>query len=297
METINFDSNKTKVLLIGVTKFYDDSTIHAIPNVKRNITLLKKAFLSNNVLNITEEDLTVSFNETKTEIERKLIQASRDAENHNYTLLVYYAGHGLISTQDFRLYLTASNTTNDYLETDGINISRFKEIIESSRAGRKIVILDACHSGAIHNALNTVSSQIQSELNKFEGTYVITSASEDNPALYPADNPKLPTYFTGKFIEILEKGIENNNQYISIRDIFEEIENSFRKQGNIPLPQQSAFQNADKIIFAQNNSFTEIIENTVIDNINFQPVTFSNLNERPKSKKFNFLNKITAFMF
>jgi len=293
MKTINIEKSNTKILLIGVTKFYDDSTICGIPNIKRNITLLKKMFLENEVLNITENDLTVSLNETKTEIERRLIQLSREAKNHNYTLIVYYAGHGLISTQNFKMYLTASNTTNDYLESDGINISNFREIIESSRAGRKIVILDACHSGAIHNAMNTFKSQIQCELNKFEGTYVMTSASQDEPALYPIDNPKLPTFFTGKFLEIIKKGIENNNPFISIRDIFEEIEISFREQGNIPLPQQSSFQSADKTMFAKNNAFNENVF-SLNNNSQYKTVNYS---ENKKNIKFSLLSRVAAFLF
>lgn len=294
MEKFNFEQNKVKVLLIGVSKYYEDKTINSIPNVKRNITLLKQAFLSNTVLNITEEDLTVSLNENRTNIERRLIQASREAKNHSYTLLVYYAGHGIISTQDFGLYLTASNTTNEFLESDGINISKFREIIENSRAGRKIVIMDSCHSGAIHNSMNNVSSQIQSELNKFEGTYVITSASKDDPALYPADKPKLPTYFTAKFIEILENGIDNNSKYITIRDIFEEIQSSFREQKSLPLPQQSVFQNADKIIFAENNAFNNAVTNVETIEPNFQPVSFCNKTNTKVKVKLSFLNRVAS---
>jgi len=296
MKTHILENQKTKVLLIGLTKFYEDETINALPNVKRNITLIKKAFLSNQVLNITEEDITVSFNETKTDIERKLIQASRDAKNHNYTLIVYYSGHGILSTQNYKLYLSASNTTHNYLESDGISVSAFRETIENSRAGRKIVILDACHSGAVHNTMNSLSSQIQSELNKFEGTYVISSASQDEPALYPSENPNLPTFFTGKFLEILNKGIKNNKPFISIRDIFEEIEISFREQGNIPLPQQSVFQNADKMIFAENNAFDEIYNEATFNSNNSENQIIIRF-EKKNSLKYYLLSKIASVIF
>jgi hypothetical protein len=287
------ETNKTKVLLIGVTKFYDDNTIHAIPNVKRNIVLMKKMFLSNNVLNITEEDITVSLNETKTDIERKLIQVSREAKNHNFTLFVYYAGHGLLSIQNYKLYLTASNTTNQYLESDGIHISHFREIIESSRAGRKFIILDACHSGAVHNAMNTTSSQFQAELNQFTGSYIMSSSSQNDSSRYSLENPNMPTYFTAEFLKVLQNGIVNNKPFLTLRDIFEEIQSSFRVNG-LPMPQQSAYQNADTMHFTVNNSFVEsektesnfeVSENRIV--INF---------EKNNSLKYFLISKLISVL-
>lgn len=294
MDKLIFEKSPIKVLLIGVSNYKDDASINSIPNAKRNITLLKKAFISNKVLNITEKDITVSLNETKTEIERTLINAARDAENQNYTLLVYYSGHGIISNENFNLYLTATNSTYNYLESDAINVERFKEIIDSSKAGRKIVILDSCHSGAIHG-INNNSTQVQNELNKISGTYVISSTSRNDSALFPIDNPKEPTYFTGKFIEILNKGIENNKSELTIRDIFEEIETSFSENG-LPLPQQSIFQNADKIVFAENNFVVESKNETVNTELALNNVTFCNVNEKPKAKRFNLLNRVASVM-
>ena len=58
--------------------------------------------------------------------------------------------------KDFQLYLTASNTTRKYLETDGVSLKWFAGRIKKSKAGRKVVILDACHSGKIHNTMNNL---------------------------------------------------------------------------------------------------------------------------------------------
>lgn len=193
--------NNTQVLLIGVSRYYDDKNITSIPNVKKNIMLLTEAFLKNEVLSITENSLTISLNKTNTEIERNLIKVSRETD-YNDTLIVYYAGHGLMSNQDFNLYLTASNTTTDYLETDGINANRFREIIESSKASTKIIIIDACYSGGIHNYNGTKLFSMNSNSN-ISGTYIISSSSNEATSLYPVDSPKEPTFFTGEFLNVL----------------------------------------------------------------------------------------------
>ncbi len=250
MKTEMLFENSVKVLLIGVSRYKDDAEIHAIPNVKRNIALLKKSFTNNNVLNLIEQNITVSLNETNTEIERTLIQVSRETTSEE-TLIVYYAGHGIVSTNDFGLYLTAVNTTNDYLETDGISVKRFREIVENSQAARKIMILDACYSGAIHGVTNSVSFNEEAEN---AGTYIMTAVSKHESALYPVENPNLPTLFTGAFLDVLNTGVDNAGQFLTIRDIFDAIYTNFRKQG-LPLPQQSVFQNADKFVFTENNAF------------------------------------------
>jgi len=292
MDTINFASNKTQVLIIGVSKFYEDSSIKSIPNAEQNIFQLKKTLLKNKVLNINEKDLIFSFNETKIEIERKLTQAARIADADT-TLIVYYTGHGIVSNRNLETYLTASNTTLDYLEKDGIDISEFRNTVESSKAARKITIIDACHSGAIHNAVSNVV-QVSNINQKFKGSYVITSASKSNSANYPANKPKEPTYFTGKFIDILKKGINNGKEFLTIRDIFEEIEDVFYNNSAVAAPQQSSFQNADRMIFAKNNADKiDVIANTTI--VEKKEVKFEQIIES-KTNKFNLKNLVASFL-
>ncbi len=246
------DTQRTKVLLIGVSEYVEDETILDIPNIKQNIKLLKEVLLDENIMGIPKENIVVSLNNTKKIIERKLIKASREAEDENYTLLVYYSGHGILSSENFKLYLTSKESSKTYLESDSINIDRFREIIANSRAARKVVILDACHSGQIHNAMNDFTSTLNSEIKKFKGTYIMTSASEDKPSLFPHKNTNEPTYFTAKLIDVFRNGIDNSKPYISVREIFNEIYNCFKKQEGLPLPQQSIFKDADSILISKN---------------------------------------------
>jgi len=63
------------------------------------------------------------------------------------------------------------------------------------------------------------------------------------------------------------------------------------------MPQQSCFQNADKMIIALNNSFSgekdQETENSVPV---FTPFEFSYLNQKPKIK-FNLLKIASSFLF
>ena len=115
--------------------------------------------------------------------------------------------------------------------------------------------MDCCHSGAIIGAMNNMPSTIQAGLNGFEGTYVMTSAAEDEPSLFPTNDPYKPTYFTGKVLEIAKEGLEIDQEYCSLRDIFNEIKADFSHKG-LPTPQQSNFNDADRLYFSRNKKFT-----------------------------------------
>ncbi|KAA9034551.1 hypothetical protein FW778_22200 [Ginsengibacter hankyongi] len=265
MEEIDYSN--TMALLIGSSEFPEDLTINAIPNVSANLKFLKESLLNPDIIGIPESNIITSLNENKIQIERKIYSISEKTRNKKYTLLIYYTGHGILSSTDYQLYLATNNTTRHYLESDAINIENFKKYIKRSLAGRKIVILDCCHSGAVIGAMGDVKSSIQAGLNGFEGTYVMTSAAEDEPSLFPVQNAEIPTYFTSKLLEIVNAGLDNDREYCSLREIFTKIRNDFSAEG-LPLPQQSNFNNADELYFAKNIQFVnkKINEQTAWEN-------------------------------
>ncbi|PSR53963.1 hypothetical protein AHMF7605_10750 [Adhaeribacter arboris] len=248
------DHTNTVVLLIGASDFPEDPTITPIPNVKANISRFKESLINPEIVGVPEANITISLNETKSQIERKLHDLAEKTRHKKYTLLVYYTGHGMLSSEDYELYLTTHYTHKKYLESDGINIEDFKKDIKRSAASQKIVLLDCCHSGAIIGTMNDTASTIQAEIKGFEGTYVMTSAAEDTPSLFPVDKPDQPTYFTGKLLEIINSGIESDCEYCSLREIYNKIEFDFRQAG-LPRPQQSNFNTADQFFFSRNKKY------------------------------------------
>lgn len=276
------DHTKTMALIIGASEFPEDSSIHAIPNVVANIDLLRASLTDPNLIGIPEQNVIVSLNEDKRKIEKKLRNVSELTREKNSTMLVYYTGHGILSSRDFKLYLTTYNTSKTDLEIDGIHIDILKSYIKRSRAGRKIVILDCCHSGAfIEGSMGSVSARIHPDTNDSAGTYIMTSAAEDEPAMFPIHSPAKPTYFTGKLVDVINNGLDIENEYCTLRDIYERIEYDFKSEGR-PQPQQATFNNADEYLFLRNKRFkpkrpedelaweAAIAKNTVWDYIDFR---------------------------
>lgn len=250
------DHTQTMVLIIGVSEFPEDTTINAIPNVLANVQLLKSSLTDPELIGVPESNVSVSVNEHKSKIERKLKKICEETRDKRYTLLIYYSGHGILSSSDYKLYLTTAHTIRTDLEIDGIHIDTFKKYIRRSRAARKIVILDCCHSGAYIETMGDVASIIQAGINDFEGTYIMTSAAADEPALFPVGHPEKPTYFTGKLVEILHEGLDNEQQFCTLRDIYDKIEYDFETEG-LPQPQQSSVNTVDQFIFSRNKKYVK----------------------------------------
>lgn len=247
----------TRVLLIGSGQFPEGSGIDDIPNVDVNVERFQQILTDKGLIGIPAENIIVSLNEDRIKIEKKLKTIVEGTRNKKYTLIVYYTGHGIMSSVDYKMYLTTTATTLEDLEIHGLNIEGFRGYISRSLAGRKIVIIDCCHSGAIIGSMNTMSSQIQGDLNEFEGTYVMTSAAEDMSSLFPLNQPDMPTYFTGKIMEVIREGIDIDQEFCSVREVFEKARTDLVQAG-MPSPQQSNFKNADQLTFCRNKKRSAI---------------------------------------
>lgn len=275
-----YDFSNTKAILIGVGEFPEEENIHPIPNIKANIELFHKTLIDKNLIGIPEENIILSINEDRKTIEKKLVDIAKETRSKLFTLLVYYTGHGMYSTVDGEFYFTTRDSTIDYLDTNSININLFRSRIDRSLAGRKIIILDCCHSGEFIGSMGSLESQIQSDLNKFQGSYVMTSSSKDKRSQFPVDQPDQPTFFTGKLIDVLQKGVEGPNEYFSLQEIYDEIDNYFSTT-DIPRPQQSNMNSAGDILLAKNIRYKPpviseegdwekaVLKNNKIDYINF----------------------------
>lgn len=240
--TLNFD--KFKVILIGVSKYPDDTHVTDVPNIKTNINLLKKTLISSNYVGISNENVLVSLNKSKSDLENELTTFVKNT-SEDETLIIYYSGHGFVSDNNSELYLSTTDTKLNQLESTGISTDNFVEIINLSDSKRKIVILDSCHSGYIHNSIDNFSNYNDDKL------FVISSSSSDDPSYYPINSKNLPTYFTGELIDVLKNGIENGKTNLTLNDLFNKITSSLKKQ-DLPSPQKTTL-NGSRFYITRNN--------------------------------------------
>jgi hypothetical protein len=250
MRTTNFiKKNKYVVLLIGASR-YNTRKYADIPNVETNIKLMKDLFLDPRYIGVNERNIIVSLNEDSKTIERKITDAKDMAKNSDYTLFVYYSGHGIINPDNYKLYFATSDMDVNYLDTDAIEAKSVLEKISRSAASRKIFVVDACHSGGIHNTMGDAPETAL--MKNFEGVHYVSACDEDSTALFPKKNPNAPTYFTGALVSRIHNGMETERPYVTLREVVDDIAYDFKYHKNLPAPQQSSVLNADQMPFAVN---------------------------------------------
>lgn len=228
--TMIFDWKNTFVLLLGASEFKDDS-IHDIPNVKANIRELRKILRNPDIIGI--QNIVDALDLTKQNTLKRLSSVLDNANRIDKTLIVYYAGHGIMSPENgYKVYLATKDIDNKNPDIDGIGLDYLAGKIKNCFAGRKILILDACHSGQIVGLMSNVHNLYSTNLDKVlsasnnqdvQGVYVLASAGENEVSLYPVDKPNEPTFFTGKFIDILQNGLNTAHEFISMDEIFKEL--------------------------------------------------------------------------
>ncbi|MGT2525777.1 caspase family protein [Streptomyces nojiriensis] len=153
------------------------------------------------------------------------------AEKATDTLLLYYAGHGLL-TSSGSLNLAASDTEHDRSFT-AIPYDDVRETLAKSRARRKALILDCCFSGrAVRESMGTVA-----ELATATGTYVLSSTSSDRAAIAP-QNKRYPD-FTGMLIDILERGVKGGPELLDVQTIHHTLRERLASQGS-PQPEMTS---------------------------------------------------------
>src|SRR5690606_341191 len=116
----SLDHSNTFVFLIGASHFPSDPEINDIPNVLANIKCLREILLDQSLIGIQEGNIVLSINEGKREIIKKLKNVADITRSKKFTLIVYYTGHGILSSEDYKLYLATAETSIIDLEIDGV---------------------------------------------------------------------------------------------------------------------------------------------------------------------------------
>ena len=134
----------------------------------------------------------------------KTLQEIEKSSKPEDIILLFFAGHGEIVDNEQLLLLTTESTRDNF---QGIKMNELLSIMNKIPAGKRILILDACHSGAAINNLDLAyfsgkrdvndverESQRLKELDKLankSGFCIITASSSDQKAL------ELPQYEHG----------------------------------------------------------------------------------------------------
>jgi hypothetical protein len=92
------------------------------------------------------------------------------------TVLVFFAGHG--REMGGKCYLAPGDATLQTIHVTGIPVPYVQELLNRCKARQKILILDACHSGAGRD-VSTMAAPMMETLSAGKGIYTLTSCGVD----------------------------------------------------------------------------------------------------------------------
>ncbi|MFI5593017.1 caspase domain-containing protein [Amycolatopsis sp. NPDC051758] len=266
------DLRRSSAVLVGTSVYAANVTgLHNLPSVDNNLTDLTSTLTDPAVFGLPPSQcLTIRNAPDARSVFRTLRQYAMSTED---TLIVYFAGHGLLSHNN-DLYLSLSGTDPDELQVSALQYQLLREILVNSRATNRILILDCCFSGNATEGMSNAPS-----LN-IAGTYIVAATPPTEMALAPIGERH--TAFTGALLELLRRGIPQGPTKLTLSDLYGHLWNALNERG-LPQPQQrTTGHTADLAMF--HNTATSDLTDTEITITEPLPPTVPVKSRRPSRR-------------
>ncbi|WP_406123648.1 caspase family protein [Streptomyces canus] len=190
----------------------------------------------------TPENVEVLFDADKDEISRTT-ERFFGGGSPDDVLLFYYSGHGKKGRAN--VHLCARNTALHELRSTSFSGEDLTDMLDSSPARSRIVILDCCHSGAFKGDTSNVTPGMLDGNGK--GRFVITASGATEPAR-DAEKRGSPSPFTRALVEALREASPRspNANSVAVRDVYSHTLDIIPE--GMPKPQSSLKGVGDEII-------------------------------------------------
>ncbi len=148
------------------------------------------------------------------------LQLVADASSPNDLLLFYFSGHGQAERGEG--YLIPRNGRGVELHDTAVSINRVKEIMGAAKARAKVIVLDACHSGANIEAAKgkrPMSAEFINNVFKEAAGLAIISSCKEGQFSYEWPE-KQCSVFTYYLLEALQgKADDDKKGFVTVQDV------------------------------------------------------------------------------
>jgi hypothetical protein len=174
------------------------------------------------------------------------------AERTTGVLLLYYAGHGVLSASG-ELCLTATSTRPDRPKISGLPWETLGEVLRGCPATVRLAILDCCFAGQATETLASGSEPGLADIAHVEGVYTLAATTRNRAAhvLPPGQQDAACTSFTGELQELIRSGIPGKAPRLAFTDIYPVLRERLRGKG-LPVPSQRGTGAVDQFYFSAN---------------------------------------------
>ncbi|MEU6328143.1 glycine betaine ABC transporter substrate-binding protein [Streptomyces sp. NPDC047049] len=257
------DATNSRAVLIGTSRY---THLAALPSVANNLTALATALRAPSSWGLAKEHCTVITNPGDwTEVLHAVRTAAEEASD---TLLVYFAGHGLLEETRGDLFLGLPHSEQGRSYT-GVPYSALRDVVLTGRPKRHVVILDCCFSG---RALGTMSGPAAiADQAEIEGSYLLAASPETSFALAPQGETY--TAFTGELLRLLHNGVPGGPDLLDLDTVYNTMRAALRAKGR-PLPQKRDRNTAGQLALSRNAAQPGVDRNRdhlVVDTVRTTP--------------------------
>ena len=174
------------------------------------------------------------------------------AESTTGVLLLYYVGHGALSTRG-ELCLTVTSTRPSRPKFSGLAWENLADILRACPARTRLVILDCCFAGQAIEALSADGEPGLADIAHVNGVYTLTATTRNRTAHVPPPGQQdtACTSFTGELRDLIRSGIPGRPARLTLGDIYPVLRQRLRDRG-LPAPSQRGTDTAYLFPFTTN---------------------------------------------
>ena len=203
-------------VLIGVDKYEDETGIGSLKYCAADMKLLYRVltgpnggFEPENVLLMTRDAEEPAHTPTYSHIVTMVPRWLQDARPED-DVLIAFSGHGV--TEKSEAYLLPSSAMRGNLRLTAIPLRLIRDWMDACRAERKILIVDACHSGA-GKAARAMDNVFKSDLDRGKGFVKLASCGPKQKSNEDAKLQSAVGKGHGVFTYYLAEGLGGGGDY------------------------------------------------------------------------------------
>ncbi|WP_405506685.1 caspase family protein [Streptomyces purpurascens] len=236
------DPDGTRVVLIGADEYQN---FPGLPAVRNNLVRLAELFTSPHAGCLPAGHcVTVRNPAARDDVLDAVYQAASEATD---TLVVYFAGHGMLSPEG-SLYLALGHSEPGRKFYKSVAYNDLRTGVLESVAPRKVVILDCCYSGAALEGYMGGPDEFADQT-AIEGSYVMTASAATQAAMAPVGARF--TAFTNELVKAVSKGVPEVSGTLDMNSLFRHVSRELGSKG-MPVPRQRSDDQGHAIALFRN---------------------------------------------